>query len=68
MYVVMRRLKCFKRVSVRGNAVMNDVMKYNMYNSELIHLEHQLSLKLGWTPAKITALTCAHVQFKSMIS
>ena len=58
--VVMRRLKFIKRVSISGNSVMNDLMKYYLHSSELKHLEDQLSLKLGWSPAKITALTYKH--------
>ena len=63
--VVMRRLKFIKRVSISGNSVMNDLMKYYLHSSELKRLEDQLSLNLGWSPAKITALAC--VDFKSMI-
>jgi len=64
--VVMRRLKFIKRVSSSDNSVMNDLMKYYVHSSELKHLEDQLSLKLSWSPAKITALTYIH--FRNMFS
>ena len=64
--VIMPRLKFIKRLSISGNSVMNDLMKYYLHSSELKRLEDQLSLNLGWSPAKITAMTYVH--FKSMFS
>ena len=62
--VIMRRLKFIKRILQSDNSVMHDLMRYYLQSPELKLLEDQFSLKLGWSPAKITALTYVH--FKSM--
>ena len=64
----MRRVKFIKRVSVRSNAVMNDLMKYNLYSFEGKHLEDHLEAqsKTGLVTCKITAWNC--LQFKSIFS
>ena len=41
--VVIRRLKFIKRVSISGNSVMNDLMKYYLHGSELKHFKDQLT-------------------------